>query len=90
MVSRKKLGTHGSLVKKGKRNEKDRVPAFFLLLVAFFLGEPGFASEKEKEFQKIAKLGEWVLTIAAKEALGEKVPGRKMGGLSIPQVCLYP
>ncbi len=58
---------------------------FFLLLIAFCLGEQGFPSEKEKEFQKIAKMGERALTAAAKEGLTKKYPEEKWAAYQFPK-----
>lgn len=58
---------------------------FFLLLLAFWLGEQGFPSEKEKAFQKIAKMGERALTAAAKEGLAKKYPEEKWEAYKFPK-----
>jgi hypothetical protein len=54
--------------------------ALILILVTFCLGKPGFASEKEKEFQRSPR---WVNGThrRGKGSAGEKIPGRKMGSL---------
>jgi hypothetical protein len=58
---------------------------FFLLLLAFPFGEQGFPSEKEREFQKIAKMGEGALTAAAKEGLAKKYPEEKWEAYKFPK-----
>jgi hypothetical protein len=60
-------------------------PLLFVLLLAFSLSEQGFASEKEKEFQKIAKMGERALTAAAKEGLAKKYPEGKWEAYKFPK-----
>jgi hypothetical protein len=60
-------------------------PVLFLLLIVFPLSGRGFPSEKEKEFQKIAKMGERPLTAAAKEGLAKKYKEEKWEAYKFPK-----
>ncbi len=60
-------------------------PLFFLFLLTFFLGESGFATEKEKEFEKIKKMGLKELTSAGTDALERKFPGENWEKYKFPK-----
>ncbi len=60
-------------------------PLFFLLLLAFSLGGSVFAAEKEKEFEKIKKMGLKELSSAATDALERKFPGENWEKYKFPR-----
>jgi hypothetical protein len=87
MVSYQKLGIQISLVRKGGKRMKRKRILFWILLVMLLwpLTEAAFSAEKEKEFEKIKKMGLRELTPAATDALGKKYPGENWEKYKFPK-----
>jgi len=65
--------------------KKVKIILVFFLMLGFVLAGPALSAEKEKEFEKIKKMGLRELTSAAKATLDKKYPGEDWEKYKFPK-----